>query len=389
MGEPLGQRRAGAQPCARTGAGRWGRVLALIVGLLAGAGPVRVALGQDESRPAPIAVPDTAQARGAALVDFSLGVLEERNGRPQEALRLYERVLTIDPSDPQVRTRVAACLLELRRTDEALAMARSVTAADSSQAEALRIEGLILVRLGRDAEALVPLTRASRLGSSPRTLELLAAVLERLDRNEELLEVLGRLTRINPEAYEMRRLETLERLGRDEEAIRGYREILTDPTRDDAAASLIALLTRLERLDEVVELQRARIAALPEDAALRRELVGTLIQTERLQEAEAQIDTLRSMDPQDPIALLQLGLVDYRRGDAIAGLRHIDEAWRMAPDSPPIVRWRMRLQVAQAMPDSALASAMRLRTRPRTPSRCGSWRSSICARASGTTPEPR
>jgi Flp pilus assembly protein TadD len=32
----------------------------------------------------------------------------------------------------------------------------------------------------------------------------------------------------------------------------------------------------------------------------------------------------------------------------------------MAPDSPPIVRWRMRLQAAQEMPDSALASAMRL-----------------------------
>jgi Flp pilus assembly protein TadD len=377
IGEPLGLTwagaltRAGAPTRARAGAGRWGRALALgvgLLGLLVSAGAARVALGQDERLPAPIAVPDSAQARGAALADFSLGVVEERNGRFQEALELYERVLAFDPSDPEVRTRVAACLLELRRADEALAMARSVTAADSTQAEALRIEGLILVRLGRDTEALTPLTRASRIGSSTRTLDLLAAVLERLDRNEELLEVLGRLTRINPDAYEMRRLATLERLGRDEEAIRGYREILVDPTREDAAAALIALLARLDRLDEIVDLQQARIAALADNRALRRELVGTLIQAGRFAEAEAQIDTLRALDPQDPIALLQLGLVDYRRGDERAGLRHIDEAWRMAPDSPPIVRWRMRLQVAQEMPDSALASAKHLRDlRPTDP----------------------
>jgi Flp pilus assembly protein TadD len=353
----------------RTGVGRWGRALALAAGLLVGTGSMRVVVGQDVSLPEPVPVPEAARARGAALADFSLGVWEERHGRPEEALRLYERVLALDPSDPHLRTRVAVCLLELRRVDEALATARSVTAADSSQTEALWIEGLILVRLGRDAEAVTPLTRASRLSSSPRTLELLAAALEKLDRYEELLDVLGRLARDNPEQYEMRRLAILERLGRDDDAILGYREILKgDPARDDAASSLTALLTRLERLDELVELQRMRIAALPENRALRRELVGTLIQTEHLQEAEAQIDTLRATDPQDPIPLLQLGLVDYRRGDARAGLAHIDEAWRMAPDSPLIVRWRMRLQVAQEMPDSALASAMRLKDlRPADP----------------------
>lgn len=309
----------------------------------------------------PSAIPDSLAADISLRDTFARAVQAEERGRREEALALYMQVAERDPRNSELLIRIASCLAGLRRLEEALEQARAASAVDSTRTEARWIEGLTLVQLGRDAEAVASLRRAASSGAA-RTLDLLAGALERLGRDEELVEVLARLSLHYPDPARQRRAAVLERLGRDDEAIEQYREILRgDPRRDAVAERAARLLLARGRHDELIELQRQRAEALPEERGLRRSLIGSLIQDGRLDEAEAEIERQRQADPLDPYVELQLGMVDYRRGDLRAGMEHIDAAWRLAPDVPSVVRWRMRLQLAAGGIDSALVSAQRLR----------------------------
>ncbi|MBI3864317.1 MAG: tetratricopeptide repeat protein [Planctomycetia bacterium] len=111
------------------------------------------------------AVSDAQPVKSQLLQD--LGVLRAMQGRNQEAISLYERVLTQEPDSPIVMNNLAVVLVDIaERQDEALRWIEKAIAAAPNSPDFLDTKGLVLVGVGRLAEAREIFDRLTR--SSPK-----------------------------------------------------------------------------------------------------------------------------------------------------------------------------------------------------------------------------
>ncbi len=316
--------------------------------------------------PEPAAPPPESVASAARLwTEFGLGMQAELSGDCLEALRHYPDPDSFPEMHAEMLTRRAACELELGRDPDALRHARAAIALDSLRVEAFWVAGLAQVHLGEIEDAVRDLDRAARLRVEVRTLNLLATLLEQLDRDTEALAVIEQLTVLMPNSigYLERRAALRVRVGQTESAIEDYRTILAlDPANSGAIAALRKLLGQLNRTDELLQFQRSLLSASPERSDLHWELIRLLMQERRWDEAAREVEVLRSRTPDDPAPVVQLALIAYRQGRTEQTFDLLKEAGRLAPDAGPVLRWRMRLYLAEEHCDSALASAIRLTT---------------------------
>lgn len=91
--------------------------------------------------------PDSAEAR------YRLALLATRAGRDDEAARLLDEALRLDPSLPDIQGLLGRALLKLDRVDEAAAVLEPVSGDDRGGAVRLFHLGHARLRQGRDAEA--------------------------------------------------------------------------------------------------------------------------------------------------------------------------------------------------------------------------------------------
>jgi tetratricopeptide (TPR) repeat protein len=130
--------------------------------------------------------PDVAQPHHA------LGVLSERQARPDEASRHYYDALAVDPGFAPSRANLARLLFDAGMLDEALVQFKRLAEVAPDSAEALQGQAETLLRLGRveEAEAITRLARerfpdvpgltvlaarsALRKGDIARAIELLS-----------------------------------------------------------------------------------------------------------------------------------------------------------------------------------------------------------------------
>jgi tetratricopeptide (TPR) repeat protein len=314
-----------------------------------------------------VPVPDSLGPRTEVWTEFALGLQAELDGDYKTALAHYRAAEEAGARDAELATRLAACLLELRRFDAALAAAQRAVGDDSLQAEAHWILGALAVLRREPETAIRSFRRSVAIQPDIAKLSTLAGMLERTERYEEALEVITQMTELSAmPRIRLRRARLLEQLGRDEEALEAYWKLVEqDPGLEDAVAALQAITARLERHAEALRLQRLLVEHFPDDKKQRWSLIRLLVQEERWPDAEVEIGRYRERFPRDPLPLLQLGLVAYRRGENERALALFDEAWALGPDNPRIIRWRMRLRLAENQIDSARVSAQRLlRLRP-------------------------
>lgn len=321
----------------------------------------RVVLGVSELAES---IPDSVAAVSEVWTQFALGFQEELNGRPAAALEYYEKAEENSSwPNPELLTRRAACLLELRRHAEALTAAQEAIALDSLSSEALWNVAASLVALRRPDEAVAPLRRMIDLRQDRRALDVLSRVLEQEGRYEEAIEPLSELVRMTPSSPHQleRRSAILTRLGRYDEALRDYWAILEiSPEHPVIQKQMVSLLKQLHRGEELINLYQTLTAKMPRRIDLRWKLVEALIQSEAWEQSEAELWALQEMDPTSGLPLLQLGLVAYRTGHPQRALKFIERADSLEIKPEFIERWRMRINFAQGHPDAALASATRL-----------------------------
>jgi arylsulfatase A-like enzyme/predicted Zn-dependent protease len=285
-------------------------------------------LGAGTSAP-PGPLPD-AKDNGPVLAAVTRGHELLEQGRPQEALALFEQALARNPRSASVRSRRADTLLKLGRFDEAfrafaenadgrldeeslLGMARAREAqgraADAlallrtglralPDSPALRsLEGRLLLAIG-DASGAEASARAA-LAQSPadaQAMALLAGALERRGRGDEAQQVRLSLVEQDPQSPAAR--EAAARLlpwadaqldrGQPEGARRVYEAVLSAGLSSESMYLNLALaLWRLERRDDALATLERGQARFPRSADLNYRIGRLLEGRGRLAEAAA------------------------------------------------------------------------------------------------------
>jgi tetratricopeptide (TPR) repeat protein len=252
-----------------------------------------------------------------------LGILCTQTGRPDEAVKLIEQSIAIDPGSAQARIDLGVALTAMQRPEQALAQHVAAAALDPANIAAHNNAGTVLLGLGRPHEAIAHFERA--LAVKPDTPELhnnLGNALAGLNRHDEAIACYRRAAAINPNfvlAINNCGI-ALAGLGRDEEAVASFEAaIATTPAYADARANLARCLARLRRHDAAIGHFQAALAIRPDDAELYNSLGNTLQALGRV--AEARVQYLKALALRPSFAEVHNNL-----GNALAALNLHEEA---------------------------------------------------------------
>jgi protein O-GlcNAc transferase len=201
----------------------------------------------------------------SAVIQNELGIVYGVAGRVDEALKAFERAVSLDPDEPSY----------------ALSY------------------GELLYRRGRIEEALTELQKASEI---PDALILLSAAYEKLGRTDDLFLTLRRYVELKPEDMGARVLlgEKLEGEKRYEDALEVYRQGLGDDAPDDPI-----LLYRIGELQsrnretyaDAEKSARRALEVAPDMLEARLLLARVLARTNRHEEAVRELEAARAKHP--------------------------------------------------------------------------------------------
>ncbi|MEJ1967954.1 MAG: tetratricopeptide repeat protein [Rhizomicrobium sp.] len=255
-----------------------------------------------------------------------MGVVRAAQGRNGEAEALYRRSLAAKPKQPHVQVNLGKLLVGMGRPQDGIAMLRAVARANPAYVDALLVLGQAQQAAGdlafaeknlRAALKLEPghasailslgalLNDASRPAEGEAVLrpalaldlpadlraaieQNLAVALKLQNRHGEALALFDAALRHAPglPLADANRANTLQHLGRQEEAVAGYRKALAkDPLHLSAHQELNALLYRMGRDEDFLKSFDDAAVRAPEAALLWLGKGGFLNRTERFAEA--------------------------------------------------------------------------------------------------------
>ncbi len=259
------------------------------------------------------------------------------DGRFQEALELYRRVIQKLPDDAIVRFEYAQLLRDLNVTDEAMRQAQEAVRLDPKLPEPHRLLGTLeLAAAERDPArldaAIAQLRAANDLApGDPATAAALARALLARGNPAQAAEVLD-------DVAQSRRLPALMRLaaeaksksGRLREAEQLYRDLYeANPGDREIAAALIELYEDQERLDEALAILQAMRKADPDNGAIDERIALDLARAGRFGDAEQLARQLAARRPENRAIRRLLAQVLFEKGDVPEGekiLRALREA---------------------------------------------------------------
>jgi pentatricopeptide repeat protein len=290
--------------------------------------------------PMPAAEPTPAhsQTESDALLESRKAFLAARmavaDGRFQDALGLYRKVLKTTPSDPVVHLEYALLLRDLNVIDQATAEAREAVRLDPDLAEARRLlGGLELAAAEKDPSrlpaAIEQLSAARRLAPTDAGIAVsLARALLAADRAAEAAAVLDELPELQGQpAIQRLSAEAKAKSGQWKEAEALYRGLYeADPGDREIAAALIDLLEDEDKLDDALEVLRKLQSREPDNPAIGERIVLDLARAGRFPEAEKQARELVASRPEQRSGQRLLATVLFEEGNTAEGeqiLRHL------------------------------------------------------------------
>jgi GT2 family glycosyltransferase/tetratricopeptide (TPR) repeat protein len=239
--------------------------------------------------------------------------------------------------------------------------------------------GMTLVDGGRFTEAADYLRRSIAVSGDEeshlrKAYSLLVYAEMRLGRMQEALASCGRGRRLFPEDAELRFREgvLLHDLGRLDEAVRAYRDVLE--RRDGrhlssvirgldgfkARQNLAVVLIDMGRLDEAEREWRAVVAEMPGYRPGWRGLVEMLLAAGRLEDAGAAAEDMDGDPALGPEGALQRSRVALALGSTNEARRWLDKALGEAPEDLEALRWAAQLLFEHGTADEAERALRRL-----------------------------
>jgi tetratricopeptide (TPR) repeat protein len=279
--------------------------------------------------------PENANADKAAA-QFSEALRRHRNGRYDEAVILYEAILSRNPGLPEVHCNLGAALAGLGRLEKAESAFRQAILFKPDYPEPYANLGMALQRLGRQDEAEAALRRA--LALVPRWPELRSKLgialyqMGRLDEAETALRdaIILKPTLPEAHAYLARTLQDLCKLGEAETAFR--QSIALDPQSAELYFDLGTVLMDLDRIQEAVSVYRQAIALKPDHAEAYNNLARALKSLGMPHEAEAALRRAIALRPDFAKAYSGLGNVLLELGRPVEAVANYRKAITLRPD---------------------------------------------------------
>ena len=255
-----------------------------------------------------------------------LGLLLATVGQPEKAVILLTDAVQIQPSNPAIQTNLGSALSALGRHAEALACYDRAIALQPNLAVAYRGRAVAQLHLGKIPAAIASFNTAVHLAPADDVaLNGLGAALEQGGRLQEARHSFNQAVALNPG-----NVDAHHNLG----------------LLEAAAGHPAEALTHIERA----------LALQPNNPVLRGNLAIQLLALGRAAEALEQLERAIAIQPNDPtanhnrgLALMSLG----RHAEARAGF---ERAVQLAPDLAPAHLWRGKACLKLDLPTEALAS---------------------------------
>jgi tetratricopeptide (TPR) repeat protein len=265
------------------------------------------------------------------------GVVALQGGDAQRGLSLIQQAIEIRPDNPGFHANLGQALLALRRIDVARAAFLRAAALDPgtpqfgvAAASCLAMQGS-LEQAGRELRA-----ATQRHPGYALAWYNLGNVLQEQERHEESLEYFSRAIQLDPALPDAHNNlgRALHRLERFEAAEQAYRRCLA--LRPDYALgnfNLASVLMDRGRFAEAVAVCRQALERAPRDAELRLKLGSAHT---HLGEMTAALEAFRAAAdaaPANPRALWAYGYALIRTGSEEEGIRWLERAWALQPES--------------------------------------------------------
>jgi predicted Zn-dependent protease len=258
------------------------------------------------------------------------------DGRFQDALALYRKVLQTTPSDPIVHLEYAQLLRDLNVSDQATAEAREAVRLDPDLPEARRLLGSLELSAAEKDPSRLPaaieqLSAARRLAPSDAGIAVsLARALLAADRAGEAAAVLDELPELQGQpAIQRLSAEAKAKSGQWKEAEALYRGLYdADPGDREIAAALIDVYEDEDKLDDALEVLHKLQSRDPDNPAISERIVLDLARAGRFPEAEQQARGLVAKRPENRSGQRLLATVLFEEGHTAEGeqiLRHLIE----------------------------------------------------------------
>ena len=246
-----------------------------------------------------------------------------RNGRLDDAERLYLKILAKTPRNFKARHLLGVVRAQTGRTDEALADMEEALSINPGDPEALLNRANVLKVLGRPLEALAEYERALAVNPGWAQAENnRGTVLQALGRHEEALAAYDRALAIQPNLVEAlsNRGSVLEELRRPAEALACYDQALRlAPNYATAFNNRGSALAALKRFADALSCFDQALVLRPGNPEVMNNRGNALQGLLRYDDAVAAYDQALALRPDYPEAL-------NNRGEALQQLKRHDEA---------------------------------------------------------------
>jgi tetratricopeptide (TPR) repeat protein len=236
------------------------------------------------------------------------GLLHERFGEPQMALKQYERVIALDPETAFVHEAMAGLAMRLGQMDRALEEAQEVVRLEPNDPKSYIVLGRVRLARAEMAEASEAFDQALKVDPNHNEALLYAAHIRVASRSDEALALYERFLQNNPTSVEVRAriAEIQQRQGDLKAATQSWKKVLEIDPGDFSAHLALA---------QIYEIRGDTAAAV------------------------AEYEACRFLDPDSISVLARLGEMYYRFGDSNLAEQSFRRALERAPDDPTLNFW--------------------------------------------------
>ena len=235
----------------------------------------------------------------------SLGHALKRQGRLEEAVRVFNKAVELDLDSAEAWKSLAQILADFKRQDEAIRAFQHVFKLDSTDADAAFQAGVLLIQSGRPDEALVCFEQSDRVRPDHvPTLQMRAIALNQLSRFEAAVTELARAHAL-------------------------------DPSDAEICNNLGVLLRRDGRPEEALIWLDKALSLRPDYSAASNNKVSALVDLNRCDEALAICLKVMAADPENAEAEYNVGFLQLLKGNFEAGWAPREARWRMPPGQAP------------------------------------------------------